>query len=217
MVTAFRNRWSGTDTTTNGGAANTQTIVVNIYSFSRYFNLIGNVLGTNGYHNKYETNIGNFNQTACETSIYSLGIGGSCYNQSPVANDPLVASTLFRWGNYDTVTGTIRFQASEVPSALSLYANAVPASTNLPASFYAAAKPAWFGSVPWPASGPDVSGGTGPGGHAYDIPAANCYLKTMGGKTDGTSGTLTFSAATCYAGVAQSGPAPASSLKAAVK
>jgi hypothetical protein len=39
----------------------------------------------------------------------------------------------------------------------------------------------------------------------------------MGGKTDGTSGTLTFSAATCYAGVAQSGPAPASSLKAAVK
>ncbi len=33
-------------------------------------------------------------------------------------NDLLVRSTLYRWGNYDTVTGAVRWQPSEVPSGL---------------------------------------------------------------------------------------------------
>lgn len=33
-------------------------------------------------------------------------------------------------------------------------------------------------SIPWPAIGPEVTGGTGAGGHAYTIPAAFCAMKT---------------------------------------
>ena len=195
MITAFRNRYRGTDTNQSA-----QTIPVNVYAFSRYFNLVGNVLGTVGYHRNYETNITNFNQHACEISIYALGLGGSCRNKSTVPNDALAISTLMRWGNWDTVTQTARFLGTEVPSGISAYPNPVPSSQTLPASFYISTKPTWWGSMPWPATGPDISGGdvAGVSGHSYNIPAAKCYLNVMGGKEDGTSGILTFNADRCY-------------------
>jgi len=104
-----------------------------------------------------------------------------------------------RWGNYDTVTGTSRFVAGEVPSGLSLYANPVPADNTLPPSLYLSSKPLWWGSTPWPAIGPDVTGGnvSGAGGHVYKIPARVCYETVMGG-TFG-AGLLTFNANRCYA------------------
>jgi hypothetical protein len=118
-------------------------------------------------------------------------------------------STLFRWGNYDTVNNAVRFVNSEVPSGLSLYANPVPASQTLPASFYLSAKPGWWGTMPWPAIGPDVTGGDIPGvaGHAYKIPAQVCYMN-MGGLADGTGPILSFNASACYSGnhTAPSGP-----------
>jgi hypothetical protein len=63
--------------------------------------------------------------------------------------------------------------------------------------------------MPWPSVGPDVTGGNiaKVGGYAYHNPAANCYLNIMGGKTDGSSGALTFNANTCYT-ITQSGTAP---------
>jgi hypothetical protein len=73
---------------------------------------------------------------------------------------------------------------SEVPSNFndgsgspSLYVNPVPGSQTLPASFYLNSKPSWFGSVPWPPIGPDVTGGdiSGVAGHAYKIPARVCF------------------------------------------
>ena len=51
----------------------------------------------------------------------------------------------------------------------------------LPPSFYLLGKPAWWGSSAFPAIGPDVKAGAGPGSHNLGIPAQNCYLKTMGG------------------------------------
>lgn len=68
----------------------------------------------------------------------------------------------------------------------------------LPASFYLAAKPSWWGSLPYPATGPDITGGSGPAGHSYGNPAMNCYLTTMGGSDGGVGSPRTFNAATCY-------------------
>jgi len=44
----------------------------------------------------------------------------------------------------------------------------------------------------------DVTGGTGPAGHAYLNPAMQCYLGTMGGVDGGTGSPLAFNENTCY-------------------
>jgi len=77
----------------------------------------------------------------------------------------------------------------------------------IPASFYLSSEPAWFGSVPWPAIGPDVSNGSRSDsyGYANKIPAEVCYEQVMGG-TDGTGSPLVFNASNCYG--QQSPPAP---------
>ena len=74
----------------------------------------------------------------------------------------------------------------------------VSCPTAAPPSFYLTAKPAWWGSLPWPAIGSDVMGGTGPAGHANMIPAMQCYLGTMGGVDGGTGSPLSFNENTCY-------------------
>jgi len=114
-----------------------------------------------------------------------------------------------RWGNYDVVHAATQWSNGEVPSGLiDGYANSVPSSESLPASFWTHTKPAWWGSLPWPGIGPDVAGGNVPGvgGHVYLNPAANCYLTTMSGPVDGTGSVLTFNANTCY------GPPPPTGL-----
>jgi hypothetical protein len=97
-----------------------------------------------------------------------------------------------RWGNYDTVNNGVRFVAGEVPSGLSSFANPVPGSQTLPASFFLDSKPSWFGTVPWPPIGPDVTGGniSGLSGHAYKIPAQLCY--------ENVSTYTSFNAGSCY-------------------
>jgi hypothetical protein len=181
FVTAFRNYFIGWEP-----GKTSQTNPVKLYAFNRYMNFIGNVLGKAGYHNNYEWNVTGSNQ---DTSIYSFG---SDTNTGP--SDALVKLTAMRWGNYDTVTGTSRFLASEVPSGLSQYGTSVPSSQDLPASFYLSAKPSWWGTaIPWPAMGPDVTGGGGPGGHVYKIPAHVCF-----DATSQTDGILNFNGAACY-------------------
>ena len=196
--TAFRNYWNGRDMAggSNGGKTS-QTNAVILNAYNRFYNVIGNVLGTAGYHNNYMS--ATPNATNCNTSIYALGWGGNCGTGS-IPDDTLLLLTLMRWGNYDTVNAAVRWVGAEVPSGLAKYANPVPLSQTLPASFYRSSKPAWWGTMPWPAIGPDVTGGTVPnvGGHANLIPAANCYLNVMHGPTNGGSGALTFNANNCY-------------------
>lgn len=187
FITSFRERNLGWDS----GRTN-NTFAVQISALNRYWNVIGNVLGQPGYHTTY--------LAGPNTSIYNLG---NPYGSLTLPFDSLTVSSLMRWGNYDVVSAASRFVASEVPSGLSLYANPVPASQALPASFYLSAKPAWWPtSTPWPAIGPDITGGTGPGGHSYAIPAAACYNNTTK-----TNGILNFSASACYAS-STTAPAP---------
>ena len=97
--TFFRNRWNGNECTggicTQGG-----NFPLRLDSYNRAENVIGNVLGTTGIHKSYEN--------GSNPPIYSLGHGGT-EGAVTVPSDSLVSSTLLRWGNYDTVTGAVRW------------------------------------------------------------------------------------------------------------
>ena len=189
--TLFRNYFLGTDP-----GRMDDTTVIPLQSYIRYMNIVGNVLGTPGTTTKYQVDGG----IGIDGVVYNLG-GGNTEGAVTVAPDPLVAKTLLRWGNYDTANGAARFEPSEVPSGIGKYANAVPATRTLPASFYLAAKPSWWpASKAWPPIGPDVTGGniSGLNGHANTVPAEDCYHHTMGGPADGSGNVLTFSASSCY-------------------
>jgi Pectate lyase superfamily protein len=175
-MTKFRNLIHGWESCANGqcggstAKATQVTPYISAYG-SRYAADIANVFGTPGYHTRYFDNTGAFNSGM----IYGQGVG---YNSQPA--DPLVPSTSIKWGNYDVVTGTVRWcgnssdtgwsttcaSTSEIPTTAPTYPSAVPTlgdtgagQSAMPASFIYAAKPSWFGSVPWPPIGPDVSNG----------------------------------------------------------
>lgn len=191
--TAFRNYYNGWESGITGG------LVASITNAQgRYTNQIGNVFGRAGTTTNYQITPSG----GSEPAVYEFGLGNGT-----LANDNLVLSTAMRWGNYDVVNGAVRWQSSEVPSAISQYSNPVPSSQSLPASFYLNSKPAWWGNVSWPAIGPDVTNGniSGVGGHANKIPAQVCY-ESMNGPVDGTGAVLPFNADACYG---QSGVQPA--------
>jgi len=99
-----------------------------------------------------------------------------------------------RWCNYDTVTGAVRWNSSEVQNGLAQYSNPLPGNQTLPASLYLSSKPSWWGTMPWPGVGPDVTGGPGPAGHAYSNPAQVCYNNTP----KDSKGILVFNPTNCY-------------------
>jgi hypothetical protein len=199
FVTLFRNQLTGKEPNKSN-----HTNPFENMAYNRYQNVIGNVLGTPGYHTTYQ-NI-TPSGTNPDTSIYLLGWSGNQGSTlGSVLNDVLVATTLMRWGNYDTATGAAQWNPLEVPSKLSLFLNAVPLSQNLPASFFLSSKPSFWGSMPWPATGPEVTGGTDPTGHSYANPAQVCYNST----TKDGNGILIFNASKCYQ---QSLPAPPTGL-----
>ena len=223
LDTIYRNRINGRDYNTAGGAGaqpTQQTNPIGLMSYCRGYSIIGNVLGTVGYHTAYEQYPpGSVSSATCNVSIFDLGRGGGiCGNLDSglVLDDALVRNSLMRWGNYDTVSAAVRWDATESSPAASTYiaAQSTPASHTLPASFYLPSKPGWWGSsAPYPAVGPDVAGGNGPGGYSYDIPAKLCY-DAIGGPTDGGGSVLSFEASVCYytggvasIGVTISGPA----------
>jgi hypothetical protein len=180
----------------DGDARNSSRTAQMAFAFlsnNRFFNVIGNVAGASSY-----TSASGYQQDMSLSGsgyspIFTVGWHGNTSGMS-VNDDPNVKRTLFRWGNWDSVTNATRWCApghtgfstacgnvSEVPSAIRNYANAVPLTETLPPSFYLRARPSWwttaFGTPPYPAIGPDVVGGTlsNSGGHAHKIPARLCY------------------------------------------
>jgi hypothetical protein len=211
FITAFRNQYVGWE---SGKTA--QTNALQIYAGIRFFNVIGNVLGKQGYHTQYQDVAPSGSNS--DASIYTLGWSGNeGTSGSAGPNDPLVASTMVRWGNYDVVNNAAVWNSSEVPSSASQFPSSVPSDHTLPSSFYLASKPSWWGSMPWPAVGPDVSGGPNSAGHAYPNPAQVCYTGN-GGPSDGTGSVLSFNASSCYGSGSsssqQTAPAPPTNLTA---
>lgn len=175
LFTYFRNYSVGWES-----GKSSETAAVNLYSYNRYWNLIGNVLGQDGYHTTYSST------STRDGTIFALD-----------GSDSVVGLSLMRWGNYDTVNDATRWVASEVPSGLAKYSNPVPTSQTLPNSFYLSSKPAFYGSNQWPSIGPDITDGTGPGNHVRRIPARVCFEDVMGG-TFGDTTPRIFNANTCY-------------------
>jgi hypothetical protein len=239
LNTSFRNRWDGREQN-NGTATSSSTVALRLNPGTRYHNAIGNVLGTPGYHVNYMStpaSVGNF---------YKSVVGAGVYAEIPMY-DSLTAPTSMFWGNWDNVTNAVRWcgnssdpgwsttcsSTSEVPTGLSSYANTVPSSTTLPASFVYSSKPSWWPSgKAWPNIGPDVTGGnvgqcnggtndsnevtssqssqcTGGSFTALPTvvsnPAMDCYFNIMGGVANGTGSALTFDPSTCYSGSSGSG------------
>ena len=210
FITAFRNYLSGRDAASTTPKTE-QTSVIILEAYNRHFNIVGNVLGTPGYHSNYQvapSSTGDAGSAStANVSIYSFGYSGNEGTRGGFNNDTTLLSTTMRWGNYDTVNNAARFVASEVPTGLSLYANPLPASQVLPASLRLVSQPGFWatawGTPPWPAIGPDVSGGNVPGlgGHANNIPAQLCYANSpidsaYPGAAD--RGVLLFNATRCY-------------------
>lgn len=191
LATVFRNRFTGTE-----GTKTSNTIPINLFGYNRYVNILGNVLGTAGYHQTYE-----FSQASSsgstDRSIYVLGYSGvGSGSTSGLPYDSMVLRSMLRWGNYDVVSSGAQWRTSEVPSGVTL-----PPSNALPPSLFLASRPQWWGGMPWPAIGPDVSGGPDGGGHAHAIPAQACF-RASGRRGDGT---LAFDPKACY-------PEPASPM-----
>lgn len=180
MNTTFRNFFTGWESCANGncGSANAKdsgTNALAYLSYARYGNIVGNVLGTPGYHTSYQTSA----ITPSNTAVMVVGTGNGGVSP-PVPSDGLVGTTMLRWGNYDVATGGVRFcgssldlvwatlcaLVSEVPVGINFYPNPLPTVGDtaagqpaMPASFYLSSQPAWWGSTPWPAIGPEVTGG----------------------------------------------------------
>src|SRR4051812_14662406 len=69
------------------------TTAVNLLSYNRYFNVVGNVLGTPGYTTTYEAHGG----PGQSQTVFNLG-GGNSNGDVTVPDDPMVVTTLMRWG-----------------------------------------------------------------------------------------------------------------------
>ena len=245
--TLYRNFSPGNQIACFLEACNQQTAGIMTH-FSRYFNFIGNVLGSSGYSNNYSTypssTTSSGSSSGAQTSIYAEGFSGNfnAYDSANGKNDMLTAPSQLIWGNYDVVTGAVRWcgdssdtgwsticsSTSEVPANFSdttgspsLYVNAVPTIGDtgagqgaLPASFYYNSQPSWwatsYGTPPWPAIGPDVSGGNVPGSAEYanNIPAALVWMNApvdpyyqvsyaiTGGSWSSGTETITFASGT---------------------
>jgi len=194
LNTYFRNQLIGSQA---GETANTHAI--NLYSFCRGYNVIGNVLGTSGYNTFYETSLSLGDPANCDASVYVLGFGDSECTGGDPADDPLVEATLYRWGNWDSATGDVQWNEAEVPTSgvPFINGNPVPSDHTLPTSLYLQSQPLFwitpFGTPAWPPTGPDVSGGADTSGHSYKTPAQLCY-------ENGTfnAGILNFAPENCY-------------------
>jgi hypothetical protein len=140
--TIFRSQskgWQNATITTRNNA-------IEIAAKNTYMNVVGSVLGTPGRSNRYQVLPGQPYDDWTDYVIWVLGVGSG-------VDDPNVAATLLRHGNFDYVTNSVIWD---------------PAISNhdLPDSLYLSGKPGWWcQETPWPAIGPDVAG------YAHAIPA----------------------------------------------
>lgn len=75
----------------------------------RFFNAIGNVLGTQGWTVNYEHRNGG---GTTSPSVFNLGGNANFFG------DQQVWKTLLRWGNCDPITAGCKFDSTEVPTSL---------------------------------------------------------------------------------------------------
>ena len=208
--TAIRNYFTG-----HNPIFGTTDDPIRLNRLSYYYNLVGNVLGSSNENPKnYEENS---NNCTGGPGIYRLGYPniGNCGLSDVTGHavpggmtypDGKVKSMLLRWGNYDYFNKTTRWVLSEIPSDVT-----APTDQAIPNSYYYSNRPSWWkAGVPWPAIGPDITGGNGDvSGHVNKIPAQLCW------ETRNLLGSGTFNAAACYTASAEVLLIPPSNLRVA--
>jgi hypothetical protein len=235
-MTSFRNRMSGH----NPNATNYR-VAMKVNAHNRYINMVGNVIGDPSFHTQYVCDQSHLQGT--DNFVYDLGFWDSCDHGT--SNYDVVSETsLMRWANWDGVTwksngntngvryctgsgtgssgpnaGNSACTADETASTDPTFSGLAVPSTTLPPSLYLSRKPSWFGSVPYPAIGPEVTCSTNcianTANHANKIPAQLCYESTA---KDANGFLTAFDPSVCYA-TASAGtpPAPPQSLLAVVR
>ncbi len=192
-----------------------QDAAYNLGEHSSRFNLVGAILGSQDMKNLGMPNVKevvaicgpapcgsgsrNYDSVSYDMTLGYCGSstgGGSCDSILPY-------NTFFAHGVYASADSSVTWSGTLTHA--------------LPVSFYLSAKPAWWGGLPWPGIGPDITGGLANAfGHAYNNPAKNCYETVMGG-TDGTGSPRSFNANTCYGSVIVSIPPAPTGLTTVVR
>ena len=216
LDTQFRNRWDGKEQN-NGNVTTSSTVAVRLNPGARYQNVIGNILGTPGYHTTYKS-------TVSGSNLYNSVVGCGAYPEASMPGDSLSCPTSLWWGNWDSVTNAVRWcgqtgdtgwsttcgSSSEIPTSAIGYPNIVPTTGDigdgqlaLPASFIYASAPSWWPSgKAWPAIGPGVTGGNVGQciGGAYGSSEATSSAQCTGGTLTPVAGGMVTSipAMDCY-------------------
>ncbi len=188
---------------------------------STSYNLVGNVVGSAQMQSLTNNSVTALTQTnsvafplvrSYDTLAYGYswgygessddGTGTGCSGGVAPCHNSNAFTTRFFHGEYNNVDRSLTWAPSITQS--------------LPPSFYLGSKPAWFGSVPYPPIGPDVTGGIDVAGHANKIPAQVCYTSVMGGTDGGAGSPRSFNASRCYASLSGTSPSPPTGLTATV-
>lgn len=112
------------------------------------------------------------------------GSGTGCSGGPPPCHATAASLGSFLHGNFNNIDKSVAW---------------APGKTHiLPPSLYLSAKPWWWGALPFPATGPDITGGPGPGGHSFGNSAEACYERVMGGSDGGAGNPLPFDPAACF-------------------
>ena len=177
--TAFRNWFKGAakiygpltgrepEDLSTGYWASQALAAVDIAQTARYYSLVGNVIGSDWQKSTvkkwtpivvaptprsfYSTN---------NPYGYTFGYANLSDGGGNSGNSALPYTTAIIHGDFDFVTGKFRWDGGI-------------SSQELPASMYLSKKPSWFGSLAWPAFGPDVINPTT--ALVGEIPAKFCF------------------------------------------
>ena len=175
--TAFRNWFKGVamiyppltgrgpEQTADGYWATQALAAMDIAQTARYYNILGNVVGSSrqktiGWTPQVVARQTRSYYTTNNPFGYAFGYANPSDDGSDSGDNSLPYTTAIIHGEYDYVKGTFRWDSTI-------------SSHSLPASSYLSSKPSWFGSLVWPAFGPDTNNPTI--ALVGNIPAKSCY------------------------------------------
>lgn len=164
------------------------SIAVLLNRWSLHWNVVGNILGTNGVATEYQgTSSGDSNPMIWRLGYPNSGNSSFTGTRPPNAQtnpgddqsyDKAVEWTLLRDGNYDTKSGTRIYDT-----------NSIAVDHVIPQSFYLSTAPSWWGTMTWPPYNPTNTSAAQI--DATNIPAGLRFAgMTSGGTTATASATL---------------------------
>jgi hypothetical protein len=187
-ITVVRNWFTATNPT-----ATDNLIAANIGRWNNYFNVVGNVLGTNTFSNTGQfqpvTSFGYGTQVIYKLGFPNMGNNGFSMTWDPTTPpdytaqsahqtggdshgnggntlqelDLNVANTMIRHGNYDYLNGSIAWDST------------IPDHT-IPSSYFRTSKPSYFGNLTWPPFDPASPPGSFNDANISRIPAGYRFV-----------------------------------------